>query len=211
MAKLKDALRVLKLQVQQPKGGSAIVLSNMQTAGKKVSMASGRVGQLEQELAGMVEAMNLQREVEQDLKKKIRLLEKARTKEDVDYEYIKNIFTKYVVFLSHGSAAEAKQMEAFLFDLLHFTKEEKESLEKARQSRSGFLGIFSAGGKTSVPGITGSYVHASTRSQSVQRCTSHNKTGTDYSFSQDAPGDFSGISSTSISIKNCNVAGKHKK
>ncbi len=150
--------------------------------------------------------LNLHRQVEQDLNKKLHLLEKTKTKEDVNYEYIKNIFTKYIVFTAHGSAAEAKQMESFLFDLLHYTKEEKENLEKSRRTKGGFLGIFGsgAGTKASIPGITGTYVVPSGptgRSQSVQRPSARSKASTETSFYKDQ-GDFSGISSTNMNFHN---------
>eukprot|EP01022_Parablepharisma_sp_SALTPOND_P030922 TRINITY_DN777_c0_g1_i1.p1 TRINITY_DN777_c0_g1~~TRINITY_DN777_c0_g1_i1.p1 ORF type:complete len:816 (-),score=60.65 TRINITY_DN777_c0_g1_i1:3194-5641(-) len=163
----------------------------------------------------MNEVLNLHRQVEQDLNRKLRLLEKTKTKDDVNYEYVKNIFTKYVLFVAKNSMAEAKQMETLLLELLHYTKQEKEDLEKARQGKSAG-GLFSAltgglfGGKPSVPGITGNYLPPPTggRSQSVQRPMQKPKAGTETSFYHETPGDFSGISSTAINLNNYRVLQK---
>jgi len=132
-----------------------------------------KIQALERNINNLTEILKLHREIEGDLKKKLHLLENSRSK-DVNYEYIKNIFTKYLLFLAKGSDIEAKQMEILLLDLLHYTKQEKENLEKARQARPssrGFFSIFSRGDKESVPGVTGTYAAPTpgTRAQSVQR------------------------------------------
>jgi len=154
--------------------------------------------------------LNLHRQVEADLKKKVQTLEKAKPKDEINYEYIKNIFTKFLFFTTKNSINEAKQMEILLYDLLHYTKQEKEELDKIRNpknERGFFSGLISkalgnSSEPESVPGITGNYIPSqnSRRAVSVQRGI--RKAGTETSFYKDTPGDFSGISSNSISLKN---------
>ena len=227
LTKLKESMKVLKAQnsaLERPKGGPVIALApvNRQAmTSEKTSPVSKqhksepekdtKISQLERDLANLNEILTLHRQVEQDLNKKLRLLEKSKTKDDVNYEYIKNIFTKYVLFTAKNSAAEARQMEILLFDLLHYTKQEKEDLEKMRQPRTtaGFFSLFSGANngndaKASVPGITGSYTPQTTgRSQSLQRLPQKpNKASTESSFNREVPGDFTGISSTDLAFRN---------
>ncbi len=218
LSKLKETMKTVKV-VSSSKVTPVIALSAVNKASPKskpdTTEKDIKISQLERDLTNLNEVLNLHRQVEQDLNKKLHILEKSKSKDDINYEYIKNIFTKYVLFLAKNSAVEAKQMESLLFDLLHYTKQEKEDLEKARSGKptSGLLSIFTrAETKPSVPGITGSYVAPQPtggRSQSVQRAPrTMPKTGTDSSFYHETPGDFSGISSTSINLKNYKVLQK---
>ena len=213
VTKLKETIKNIRIQAQmQERSRSGPVIALAPVNKTPMSPTNGtpkdvtKIQQLERDLANLNEVLNLHRQVEQDLNKKLRAQEKTKSKEDVNYEYVKNIFMKFLLFSAQGSAAEAKQMESLLYDLLGFTKKEREDLDKARQSKVGFLNFFSnTSQKSSVPGITGSYVPASgptQRSQSAQRPAAKAKAGTEASFSQDIGGDFSGISSTSLNIKN---------
>ena len=148
--------------------------------------------------------------MEQDLNKKLRLLENSRTKEEVNIEYLKNILTKYLLFTSKNSMIEAKQMESILLDLMHFTKQEKENLERATQIKpisKGFFGFFSRKDKESVPGVTGNYAppRPGARAQSVQRMGPRPKPVTELSNQC----DLNGIGIESINIKDNRLQHKH--
>lgn len=98
------------------------------------------IARLRQEVKELNDIIALQSHSEQSLTKQLQYLKTNRSKEDVNYEYVKNIFLKYLIFQGQN-ADEANRMKEILMDLLMVTKQEKESLSKARDSK-GFWRIF---------------------------------------------------------------------
>ncbi len=173
-----------------------------------------RIAQLEKDMANLNEVLQLHRQVEQDLNKKLRAAESSKTKEDINYEYFKNVFIKYLAFLTNGAAPEAAQMEALLFNLLHINKAEREELEKARSSKPGWLNFFSrAPTRGPAAGITGSFIPpapgAPQRSQSVQKHESKRKAGTEVGSFAEYPGDPDPTSTITFNLQNNKLL--HKK
>lgn len=178
------------------------------TASLKIEEKELKIMQLETELANLSEVLNLHRQAEQDLNKKLMLLESSKTKENVNFEYFKNVFMKFLVFRSVGSDTEEKQLENILLDLLHLNKQEREELLKATQSKNSFLGLFSLGSNKD-PKLTGSYiVPMSDRFQRTPRILKEEfltkKVVTEVSFSQDLPLNFENASSTRVQTLNKN-------
>lgn len=69
---------------------------------------------------------------------------KVSVKDDLatNLEYLKNVFLKYLVYVSRG-VNESQNMEKIMLDLLKVTKEEKEELDKVRQKKSIWASLFS--------------------------------------------------------------------
>ncbi len=157
ISKLKDTIKSLRRLGKTPEkpGKSDPVLTafsgsrlnaTMVTAATSSSVASlggddkAVIAQLEHRIKELTEVITLQSYAEQVLNKKVQHLELTRNKGDINYEYIKNVFLKYLIFKEHGEA-DAKRMEEILLELLKINKAEKESLDKARESK-GFWGLF---------------------------------------------------------------------
>jgi len=99
-----------------------------------------KIVQLEQKIKELSEVINLQGYTEKALSKKVDFYESSKNNEDVNYEYIKNIFLKYLIFKEHGEE-ESKRLEQILLDILKVTPQEKESLTKGRSTK-GIWGLF---------------------------------------------------------------------
>ncbi len=114
--------------------------------------------QLEQRVAELSEVINMHSQSEQETAKKLRHYEMTRSSGDINYEYIKNIFLKYLAFANNGVVVEAKRLETLMLDLLHVNMEEKASLQKATTSKSYFWGLFSAPKEAGLANLNASYV-----------------------------------------------------
>jgi len=98
------------------------------------------IAQLKQEICNLKNVIALQSQAEQGLNKRLQYLESSRSKGEINYEYIKNIFLKYLLF-KDTNEEDAKKLCDILLDLLKVNKQEKEILEKARNSK-GFWKLF---------------------------------------------------------------------
>ena len=98
------------------------------------------IAQLEQRTKELTEVITLQSYAGQTLGRKVQHLEMNRNKGDINYEYIKNIFLRYLIFKEHGET-DTKRLEEILLDLLKVNKEEKETLEKAREPNGLLWGL----------------------------------------------------------------------
>ncbi len=119
------------------------------------------IAQLEQSVGELNEVIGLHRYAEQELTKKLRHFESTRSKGDINYEYVKNIFLKYVAFSRNGAKEEVKRLESLMLDLLHVNREEKDSLAKATEGSktSSYLwGLFSAPHEPTLANLNASYV-----------------------------------------------------
>ncbi len=164
------------------------------------------IAQLEKDLGSLNDLLLLHRQIEQDLKNKLRVFETSKSKEDMNCEYMKNVFIKYLAFLANGATADARQMERLLFDLLQVTKAEREELDKARTSKGSLLAIFSKGTKGPAAGITGSFIPPPAgvphRSQSVQKLEGRKKAGTEAGNRADISADIDTHSPVPINLQN---------
>lgn len=102
------------------------------------------IAQLRQQVKNLNEVIAMQSQSEQGLSKRVQYLENSRSKEEINYEYIKNVFLKYLVFRDSNDE-EAKRLRDILLDLLRASKQEKETLEKAKNSK-GFWKLFTKNG-----------------------------------------------------------------
>lgn len=161
--KLKESLRYLRKQGKSPEKVKPDVNVTAGTAAS--SSAASLFGdekvaivQLEQKIGELTEVINLHRLAEQDMSKKLRHFEMSRTKEDVNCEYVRNIFLKYLIFSENGAESDAKRLEKLLLELLHINRQEKEALEKSRANKSSFWNIFASNDVSFAELNTSSYV-----------------------------------------------------
>lgn len=89
---------------------------------------------------------------DQALVKKLNEVEKDKVKETLNYDYIKNVFVKYLVYQANANEKEAMTLEKVLFTVLKATENDISMIEKARDKNTGgLLSYFYAGGHPSVP------------------------------------------------------------
>jgi hypothetical protein len=98
------------------------------------------IAQLRQEIRNLKDVIVLQSQTEQGLNKRVQYLESSRSKGEINYEYIKNVFIKYLLFKDNNEE-DTKRLCDILLDLLRVNKQEKETIEKARNSK-GFWKLF---------------------------------------------------------------------
>lgn len=140
--KLKKAIREGKKGINKLPGSMADRSGASLSAACLDNSDKAIIAQLRQEIRNLNEIIALQSHSEQGLSKKLQYLETTRSKGDVNYEYIKNVFLKYLIF-KDSSGDEAERLKNLLLDLLNVTKQEKESINKTKDSK-GFWNIFSS-------------------------------------------------------------------
>eukprot|EP00826_Nyctotherus_ovalis_P042133 TRINITY_DN4302_c0_g1_i2.p2 TRINITY_DN4302_c0_g1~~TRINITY_DN4302_c0_g1_i2.p2 ORF type:complete len:207 (-),score=69.78 TRINITY_DN4302_c0_g1_i2:16-636(-) len=148
IAKLKESLASLKSPLKLKKhsrmSDSSIPFMSSTLVDRYGSFSSAAsldanekyvIAQLRQQVKNLNEVIAMQSQTEQGLSKRVQYLENSRSKEEINYEYIKNVFLKYLIFRD-SNEEEAKRLRDILLDLLKASKQEKEILEKARSSKS---------------------------------------------------------------------------
>jgi len=125
------------------------------------------IARLKQEVKDLNDIIALQSHSEQSLTKQLHQINTNRSKEDINYEYIKNVFLKYLIFQDE-SKEDANKMKEILLDLLKITKQEKESLNKVKDSK-GFWKIFygDKGKEEALADLNSSYVIRSQRAKTA--------------------------------------------
>ena len=96
--------------------------------GVKVEKRNMKVSVLCEEIESLEYIINLHTKTERELNSKVRYLERSKTKEDINYEYFKNVFLKYVSYSGAGAEKDAGQLLEVLFDLLHVNLQDKETV-----------------------------------------------------------------------------------
>lgn len=143
------------------------------------------IARLRQEVKELNDIIALQSHSEQSLTKQLQYLKTNRTKEDINYEYIKNIFIKYLIFQDQN-AGEANRMKEILLDMLKVTKQEKEALNRAKESK-GFWKIFygDSGKEEALADLNSSFVIRSTQKLLAQIDRAENSTNENSDPSED--------------------------
>lgn len=98
---------------------------------EEVAELRGRVAALEDDNAELVKTVELHEIQERELKAQIRELDRSKSRETVNIEYLKNIVVKYV------ETDDFEHLMPVLSMLLRLTPEEVAHAEKARQVRTG--------------------------------------------------------------------------
>lgn len=98
------------------------------------------IAQLKQQVKELNNVIALQSAAEQELNKRLQYLESSRSKGEINYEYIKNVFLKYLTF-KDNKIEDANLLRDILLDLLKVSKHERESLEKENDNK-GFWKLF---------------------------------------------------------------------
>ena len=138
----------LKVSIRSSKGNSKTLIRGERTSdpdiikeslldrtGKFASEASFEandrivIAQLRMHIKELMDIIGMQSNREKELNKKVNYYESNRKKEDVNYEYIKNVFLKYLAY-KNNNEEESNRMKEILLDLLSVTKKEKEQLTK---------------------------------------------------------------------------------
>ena len=101
-----------------------------------------RIQLLEQEISNMQIILKLHINTEQDLNNKLRYLQASKTKEDINYEYFKNIFIQYLGYNGKNQQQECSRMEKLLFQLLSMNKAEIEKIHNSRHKKPKIYGVF---------------------------------------------------------------------
>ena len=71
-------------------------------------------------------------------------------KEQLNQDYVKNVFVKYLEYMASGIEKEALTLEKVLFTVLKANDKDIETIERARNKQGGFLSYFYAGSQTTV-------------------------------------------------------------
>ena len=138
----------LKVSIRSSKGNSKTLIRGERTSdpdiikeslldrtGKFASEASFEandrivIAQLRMHIKELMDIIGMQTNREKELSKKVNYYESNRKKEDVNYEYIKNVFLKYLAYKDNNEE-ESNRMKEILLDLLSVTKKEREQLTK---------------------------------------------------------------------------------
>ena len=98
---------------------------------EEVAELRGRVAALEDDNAELAKTVELHEIQERELKAQIRELDRSKSRETVNIEYLKNIVVKYV------ETDDFEHLMPVLSMLLRLTPEEVAHAEKARQVRTG--------------------------------------------------------------------------
>ncbi|OMJ86069.1 hypothetical protein SteCoe_12507 [Stentor coeruleus] len=87
------------------------------------------------------EKSNDENQVQYALKLRIAELEKAQSRESINFEYLKNIVMRYMEYMSAGNLKEANTLALVIFTVLEFNNEEIELVKKARQGKMFLKGV----------------------------------------------------------------------
>lgn len=77
------------------------------------------------------------------LKLRITELERSRSRENINMEYLKNITVKYMECVEAGNYKEASTLSTVIYTVLQFSEEEVDLVNKAKDSYSYLPSVFS--------------------------------------------------------------------